>query len=125
MTETAAVSYRKTGKGEWVAYGPVAAFKIRVDTPEGPDTADASEVTVSKRDGTSKVERIARLGRPFTADGQQMVYAYLVPTDRRSSGTCDECGERRAVTTALDSSGITGRVCGRCAGMASYERSYC
>ena len=32
-----------------------------------------------------------------------------------SHGMCESCGEHRAVTTATDGSGITGRVCGLCA----------
>jgi hypothetical protein len=37
---------------------------------------------------------------------------------------CAECGARRATTTASDSSGITAGVCGRCASMSQWERSF-
>ncbi len=37
---------------------------------------------------------------------------------------CAECGERRAVVLASDSSGIDAGVCQRCASMRRYERSY-
>jgi hypothetical protein len=40
-------------------------------------------------------------------------------------GMCAECEERRAVTTASDSSGFIAGVCARCASMSPYERSYC
>ena len=39
-------------------------------------------------------------------------------------GMCDECGERRAITTASDSSGLIGAVCGRCASMSRFDRSF-
>ena len=43
---------------------------------------------------------------------------------RSSGGMCDECGERRAVTTGHDSSGISGRLCASRASMPSYMRSF-
>jgi hypothetical protein len=109
-TQTApTITYRKTKAGQWIAYGPVTAI-----------TAGAI-IRVSKRSGETKLEQIASVGRPFEADGQQMVYGYLAPprpaaTSRTPAARdmCDECGERAAVTTAYDMSGIPGHVCGRC-----------
>jgi hypothetical protein len=112
----ATITYRKTKQGEWVAFGPVDALHV-------------GQVTVSKKSGETKTETVVRLGRVFQVAGADMVYGYLAPAapshSHRSLGDCNECGERRAVTTALDSSGIAGAVCGRCARMSQYERSFC
>lgn len=133
QTATAAkITYRKTGKGEWVAYGPAS------------EIIAGTTVTVTKASGETKTETIESVGRPFTAQGQQMVYGYLGKSagrparkpciaksctkgcrdirehmDRSASRSssrsmCDACGERRAVTTARDLSGFTGDVCGQC-----------
>lgn len=66
MTTTATITYRKTRQGEWVAFGPADAVKV-------------GAVTVTKKDGTTKTERVERVGRPFEANGRQMVYGYLAP----------------------------------------------
>jgi hypothetical protein len=63
-TETP-IRYRKTKTGQWVAFGP--ADRIHA----------GATVTVAKRDGSTKVEYVESVGRPFTVDGQQMVYGYL------------------------------------------------
>lgn len=134
----AAITYRKTRQGEWVAYGPAAALRA------------GATVTVTKRSGETKAERIASVGRPFTAGGIQMAYGYLAPAApvtqtreeaealllqmatmdlgevaregraaaarlRRAGHMCEACGERRAAVTATDMSGITGRACRTCA----------
>jgi hypothetical protein len=112
-TQTPEVTYRRTKAGTWAVMGPADIV-----------TAGAT-VTVVKRSGETKTERIASVGRAFTRDGVRTVYGYPEPTSRpaattstRSGGSrsrmCDECGERRAVTTAYDLSGILGDVCGRC-----------
>jgi hypothetical protein len=59
------VTYRKTKQGEWVVMGPTGLIRGR------------SEVTVAKRDGTTKAERIVRTGRPFRTPAGEMVYGYL------------------------------------------------
>jgi hypothetical protein len=111
-----AITYRKTKAGTWVAYGPLCAIQ------------PGKTVTVAKRDGTTKQELIASIGRPFTANGQQMVYGYLTPKTQAhqpSTGTtCAECGERRGHVQRRDSSGIAGLVCGRCDRSADYELSF-
>lgn len=107
--ETPEVTYRRTKAGEWVAYGPANYLTGR------------DGVTVTKRNGSTEHRWIDRIGRPFQAGGIEMVYAYLAPSARPASNTsqsrpmCDGCGERRAVTTARDRSGIIGDVCGICA----------
>lgn len=79
------LSYRKTKNGKWAVMGPANVV-----------TAGAT-VTVTKRDGTTKTERIGTVGKPFTVDGQQMVYGYPAAakttsrTGRRYA--CDECGD--------------------------------
>lgn len=80
------VTYRKTKQGEWVAYGPASALRV-------------GAVTVSKRSGETKVETVARLGRPFQVDGTAMVYGYLATDEaprrtqrgRYESRSCEEC----------------------------------
>jgi hypothetical protein len=110
----AKITYRKTRQGEWVAFGPVSAM---------PDLRNTSLIDVTRKDGGTDRWYVTRLGREFSAGGVPHVYAYL---DRKvgklgsSAGgirgaMCDECGERRAVTTGRDMSGIPGRVCGTCA----------
>jgi hypothetical protein len=59
------VTYRKTGKGEWVAFGP--ASEVRA----------GATVTVTRASGETKAEYVERTGKPFTANGALMVYGYL------------------------------------------------
>jgi len=110
------VTYRTTKSGEWVVYGP--ASLVRVGT-----------VTVTTGAGATRSEQVERLGRTFDVHGIEMVYGYLGRTERTQSAEhgaqmCEECGERKATTTAYDASGISGRVCGRCANYEPYERSF-
>lgn len=68
MTTTAtasAIRYRKTKTGEWVAYGPA--------------TMALGVVHIRKADGSVAIRTVTRLGRPFTAAGEEMVYGYLAP----------------------------------------------
>jgi hypothetical protein len=89
----AAITYRKTQQGEWVAYGPAAAMR-------------KGAVTVSKRDGSIKTEQVERLGKTFTVGGVPMCYGYLAKTApvrsagrgegscrhaRYESRSCDDC----------------------------------
>ena len=60
----AAITYRKTQQGEWVAYGPASVMRT-------------GGVTVTKRDGSIKTEQVERIGKTFTVSGIQMVYGYL------------------------------------------------
>jgi hypothetical protein len=124
-TETAAkITYRKTGKGEWVAYGPAGVIKSAADQRE--------YIFVAKKSGGTDQVLIGRAGREFEVDGVAMCYGYIerkiadtngngagsalkpAAPARRTARMCDECGERRAVTTATDLSGITGDVCRTC-----------
>lgn len=111
MNQTSPAAYRKTKTGEWVAFGPVSLVKV------GP-------VAIAKRDGSTKVETVASVGKTFKVDGVACCYGYLGETKAkitsvttspaRHSAMCDECGERRAVMAATDLSGIAGRVCRIC-----------
>lgn len=126
-TSAATITYRKTRDGEWVAYGPAAA--IRTNT----------YVEVTQKSGQTKREYIERIGRPFTAGGQQMRYGYIgedpeaafaeaeqllaqplpttTPSRATSRATCDNCGKpARRLYWANDLSGLRGRVCGTCYG---------
>lgn len=88
-TATAQVTYRKTKTGEWVAYGPTTVV-----------TAGAT-VTVTKRSGEAKTERVARVGRPFNVGGVEMVYGYLAASPAtpsrptRSSSANSRCSSCR------------------------------
>jgi hypothetical protein len=77
------ITYRKTKQGKWVVFGPLV------------DVVAGTNVTVAKRDGSTKVEFVERVGRPFrTADGE-MVYGYIAKGNGRrrgGSGRCKECG---------------------------------
>lgn len=76
MTAPIAISYRRTKTGEWVAYGPAAEVK------PGP-------VCITKANGDEKLAIVDRVGRPFTVDGAQMVYGYLVDGARRIMADAD------------------------------------
>lgn len=83
-------SYRKTRDEQWVVCGTVSEVRV-------------GQVTVTKASGETKTEQVVSLGRPFTADGKQMVYGYLAPKSesntpapRRAPGRryeCPECGD--------------------------------
>jgi hypothetical protein len=60
------ISYRKSKDGQWVAFGPAAEVKV------GP-------VTVTTKDGRTKRETVASLGREFDVSGVAHVYGYLAP----------------------------------------------
>lgn len=119
MTTATHITYRKAKTGEWVVYGPATAIKA------------GTTVTVTKRSGETKTERVARVGRPFTVAGRQMLYGYIearraaAPSAAASGGICDECGQpRRNLSECWDSSGIAGMCCPRCASYPAYERSF-
>lgn len=65
---TTTITYRKTGKGEWVAFGPAAAM---------PDLRYTSLISVTRKDGGTDRWYVTRLGREFDADGRKCCYAYL------------------------------------------------
>lgn len=51
-------------------------------------------VAVGKKHGTIKSESVAHIGRPFTAQGIEMVYGYIAKTvaaPRSSGGYYDSC----------------------------------
>ncbi len=93
-----ALRYRKTKDGEWVAYGPAAELRPGM-------------VAVTKKDGTAKEEAVLRVGKPFTVDGVAMAYGYLAPDPEHA---CAQCGRAAGTIHRTDSSGIPGKVCGRC-----------
>lgn len=114
------ITYRKTKDGKWVAFGP--ASEVRVGT-----------ITVTKRNGETKSETVANVGRPFKIEGIDHVYGYLeprapeVPSLDPMDDRCAECGSplRGRGKRAYDSSGIPGLICGRCARQTNqYERSF-
>lgn len=89
------ITYRKTKDGQWVAFGPLSAFKETVQTPEGPDTVTKASVVVTKKNGEAKTEQIARLGKPFDVQGVPHVYGYIAksaPRARRRYHDDDFCG---------------------------------
>jgi hypothetical protein len=116
---TATITFKKTQRGEWAVCGPVSAVR------------EGTEVTVTKRSGDTKRVYIERTGREFQVDGKAMVYGYIAPSAPKApnagrGGICDECGKpRRNLSACVDSSGIGGMCCPRCASMSPYERSFC
>lgn len=93
MTKTQSPQFRKTQSGEWVVFGP--ASQVHVGT-----------VTVAKRDGTTKVENVARVGKTFTVDGVECCYGYVGPAaaTKTQAHECDECGRPGASIARRDSS---------------------
>lgn len=91
---TPTFTFRKTKTGEWVGFGP--ATMIEAVNP-------GSDIIITKRDGTQKLETVAKWGKPFTANGKTMVYAYLARdngasvrfSNRARSTECPVCGEDR------------------------------
>jgi hypothetical protein len=129
-TATATITYRKSD-GMWAAYGPSRAIK------------PGQQVTITKRSGETKQEWIDSVSKPFTVDGTRMVYGYLadlvdgllIPRAETAAapaaasqgrgGICAECDQpRRSLTECLDSSGIPGMCCPRCASLPAHERSF-
>lgn len=83
----AAITYRKTRQGEWVAYGTTSAVRI-------------GAVTVTKKDGSIKTEHVERIGKSFTVAGVPMCYGYLARSApaprsyqraRYESYSCEDC----------------------------------
>jgi len=114
------ITYRKNARtGEWNVFGPQHEVKVGV-------------VTVHKKDGTTKSERVVRLSKPFDVNGEPHVFGYLEKETshqtphQASHGTCDECGEpiRGQAIKCRDSSGIVGYCCARCAREPWYARSF-
>lgn len=90
--QAAAPSFRKTRQGEWVVFGAA-------------DQVSPGTIAVTKRDGSSKVVEIERVGRSFDVDGVSCVYGHVVesaprrcdyahPSERpgKGRGECTECG---------------------------------
>lgn len=111
------IKYRKTKAGQWVAFGPAT------EVVPGP-------VTVIKADGSTKAETVASVGRPFDVAGKPHCYGYLAAVRpagelRATSGEhCEECGRGGALVECVDSSGIGGLCCRRCAASPAYTRSF-
>jgi len=109
-TATATVTYRKTKAGEWVCYGPAKHLKAALSSVGG--------VQVTKRDGTTKTETLASVGKGFQVDGTTMAYGYL--TAREASRNYDgsarsryQGGSRRSCISGGDCSSFgSGRSCG-------------
>jgi len=110
------ITYRKNARtGEWNVFGPQRELRVGV-------------VTVHRKDGTTKSERVVRLSKPFDIDGVAHVFGYLEKetSHQASHGTCDGCGEPISghAIQCRDSSGIVGICCARCAREPWYARSF-
>lgn len=101
---TRTANYRKTRQGEWVVMAPTT------------DLTAGATITVTKKSGETKTERIARVGRTFTVDGVEMAYGYIAAGATRPSPgrSCESCGSSRGVHPATDMSGVGGYACYRC-----------
>ena len=61
----------------------------------------------------------------WTGQGKTIVATKSAPPNAApSSATCDECGTGRGYIPRCDSSGINGRVCGRCNSMSREQLSF-
>ena len=69
---TQRVTYRRTQRGEWVVYGPADIIRPLRD------------VEVTTRDGRTRIEPIASVGKTFLVDGVKMCYGYIDQDARRA-----------------------------------------
>lgn len=104
------ISYRKAKSGDWVVVGPVSELHV-------------GTVTVTKRDGATKTETVASLGKPFDVNGVSCCYGYLTKSSEHS-GPCHNCWHGVGIYPRTDSNGIAGMVCKRCSRDADYELSF-
>lgn len=77
------VKYRKTKKGDWVAFGPVAQM------------VQGQHVTIHKSDGSTERRLVDGKGKAFVVDGIECCYGYLAPRPgpaRRRDRGGDSCG---------------------------------
>jgi hypothetical protein len=106
-------TFTKLRSGQWGLRGSQSALQ------------PGATIGVAKRDGSTKECVVGRV--IWTKDGIALATISAsgcrVPSNPHRE-MCAECGERHAVTTASDSSGIVAGVCRRCAQMSSWERSY-
>lgn len=58
------IQYRKTRDGKWAVFGPC-------------DEIEVGNVTVSKKDGGTKREKVVRLSKPFDVDGVPHRFGYI------------------------------------------------
>lgn len=123
--------YRRR-RGAWTVYVTGTVLdSLKADAAAGGPLT----VTVTKRDGTTKTQPVT--GRAWTdlvsRNREACRYHLEIPLDepRRPTtttpgpGTCAECDRyARHLEDAADSSGIVLPVCGRCARLPEYLRSY-
>jgi len=105
------IVYRKDRRtGRWNVFGP--ASEVRVGT-----------VTVTKKDGTHRQERVVKVSKPFDVNGTPHVYGYL---EDNTTKECAECGEkiRGKAYLVQDSNYTLGYCCSRCADEPWYSRSF-
>ena len=107
MTQNQAPQYRKTRQGEWVVFGPATAVRKGL-------------VDVTKKDGTTKTERVVRVGKTFAVDGVECCYGYIGSRTsyyyegggrHYSDRYCDACGHDAEACADMDCA------CRTCGGM--------
>lgn len=106
-------TWTKLRSGEW---------GVRVEARD-PVACMGQKVEVSKKDGSTSSATLAKL---VWHKGEIALWA-IEPKKKRETRReelCAECGEYPASTEAEDSSGIVAPVCGRCAEMPFYQRSF-
>jgi len=107
MTAPTAANPAKLSDGSWGARvkGAVSiGDELLVTTRAGKSWAATVADVVSERDGVSLVSTESRKAAPRRGSSR-----------RSSGGICDNCDEpRRNLQSAVDTSGIGGRVCPRC-----------
>jgi len=103
------ITYRNNSRtGEWNVFGPQREMRVGV-------------ITVHKKEGSTKSERVLRLSKPFDVNGEPYVFGYL--ETEQTHRTCDSCGSqiRGKGSWVYDINRIRGFVCPACASEAEHE----
>ena len=72
------LTYPKTKSGDWAVFGPIAELR------EGP-------VVVTKKDGSTKQERVLKVSKSFDVNGVPHAYGFLVSVDVTKAPACPIC----------------------------------
>lgn len=88
---------------------------------------EGNDITVTTKAGKNWRATVTRV--LWTGDGKAIVATdssghHSGGSSRPSGRSCAECGRTGARTEVADSSGLVDVVCGRCARMSPYERSF-
>lgn len=82
-------TFRKNKQGEWVVFGPASVVR-------------PGRVAVTKKDGRVQSVEIESVGRPFFANGQQMVYGYIAKKAPKSAPKVETAPESAQGEAEMD-----------------------